>query len=84
MQRTNASDVTTPVKKIKPEEPREPGARKYVAKKVIVDQNVDTYRKCGLFNNNSLLFCKGCGEKVPISGKGMEGSKLRWEMNRKL
>ena len=45
-------------------EPRQPGARKNVAKNVTVDDCIAKWGKYGLCSNNGPLLCKPCGKKV--------------------
>ena len=50
---TNESNVTTAAKKTKPDQPKQPGERKHVAKHVMVAQRVDMYGKCGLYDHKT-------------------------------
>ena len=55
--------MTTPAKETRPDQPRQLGDRKHVAKHVAGERRVDKYCKFRLYNNNG-LFCECCGEKV--------------------
>ena len=60
----SVSSVLSAAKNTKPDQPKKPGEKKHVAKHVTVDQRVEKYGKYGLYNNNNLLMCKCCGNKV--------------------
>ena len=72
---TNESNVTTPAKKTRPDQPKQPDDRKHIAKHVTVNQHAEKYAKYGLYSNNVLLLCKCCGKKVDYS---REDSSLCW------
>ena len=61
---TNEGGASSAAKKTKPNQPKQPGKKKHVAKHMTVDQRVEKFGKYGLYNNKNLLMCKCCAKKV--------------------